>query len=264
MSGQSIHGTWSSRWTFILAATGSAVGLGNIWKFPYITGENGGGAFVLVYLLCIAAVGLPIMIGEVMLGRRGRKNPVDSVADIAHQVGASPRWRGIGLMGVVSGLFIMSFYSVIAGWALHYSVTTVTGSYTGATAEEVGSAFGALLADPSTLLGWHTTFTLMTFAIVAAGVSKGLGAVAKYMMPFLFVALIVLLAYGAIAGDFSSAFSFLFSVDFSALTVDSLLEAMGHAFFTLSLGMGAIMAYGAYMPAKACLGKTVISINGHN
>ena len=260
MTTKSVHGVWSHRWTFILAATGSAVGLGNIWKFPYITGENGGGAFVLVYLACIAIVGIPIMMAEVFLGRAARENPINAIEDIAVKSGASARWQGIGIMGVLAGIFIMSFYSVIAGWALHYIIETASGTFTGADADKVGEQFGALLGNPSLLLGWHSAFTLMTFAIVAGGVTRGLGSVAKYMMPFLLLCLIVLLGYGIAAGDFTRSLSFLFSFNFSALTMDAVLIAMGHAFFTLSLGMGAIMAYGAYMPHKACIGRTVLTV----
>lgn len=257
---ESIHGTWSSRWTFILAATGSAVGLGNIWKFPYIAGENGGGAFVLVYLLCIVVVGIPIMMAEVFLGRNARRNPVNAVEVFTQQSGASHNWRYIGVMGVVAGLLIMSFYSVVAGWALHYVFASATGTFTDISAAGSDAFFGGLLGDTSALLGWHSTFTLMTFIIVASGVSKGLGAVAKYMMPFLFAALAVLLVYGFFAGNFKAGVAFLFTPNFSALTGDSILIAMGHAFFTLSLGMGAIMAYGAYMPSSANIGKTILTV----
>lgn len=257
---KSAHGVWSHRWTFILAATGSAVGLGNIWKFPYITGENGGGAFVLVYLLCIAIIGIPIMMAEVFLGRTARENPINAIADIASRSGTSRHWQIIGVMGVLAGIFIMSFYSVIAGWALHYIIETASGTFNNATAADVGAQFNGLLGSPSLLLGWHSAFTLMTFAIVAGGVTRGLGSVAKYMMPFLLACLVVLLGYGLTAGNFARSLEFLFSFDFAAITGDSVLIAMGHAFFTLSLGMGAIMAYGAYMPQKACIGRTVLTV----
>jgi NSS family neurotransmitter:Na+ symporter len=255
-----IHGIWSHRWTFILAATGSAVGLGNIWKFPYITGQNGGGAFVLVYLICIALIGIPIMIAEVLLGRRGRQNPVNAIDSIASESQINRSWKHIGTMGILAGVLIMSFYSVVAGWALHYLFTTALGDYSGSSAAEVGSAFDDLLANPSLLLGWHTTFSLMTFVVVAAGVNKGLGAVAKIMMPFLFIALLILVFYSASQGEFAKGFYFLFDFNFHNLTLSGVLVALGHAFFTLSLGMGAIMAYGAYMSEKACIGRTVLTI----
>ncbi len=260
MKTESVQGMWSNRWTFILAATGSAVGLGNIWKFPYIAGENGGGAFVLVYLLCIGLIGIPIMIAEVLLGKRGRRNPINAVQDIAIESNASRHWRHIGSMGVLAGVLIMSFYSVVAGWTLHYLMTTALGDHTGITGAQADSAFGGLLANPKILLTWHSVFSIMTFAIVAAGVNKGLGSVARVMMPFLLVCLVVLLGYGIVAGDFLTSVRFLFGFNFSALSADSVLIALGHAFFTLSLGMGAIMAYGAYMPGSACLGRTVLCV----
>lgn len=260
MEQRGIHGTWTNRWTFILAATGSAVGLGNIWKFPYIAGENGGGAFVLVYLLCIALIGIPVMMAEVLIGRRGRQSPINSMHFITCEAGLSRRWTSIGWMGVIAGLCIMSFYSVVAGWALKYTTVAASGAFNGASADVIGANFGSLLASPGTLIFWHTLFTLMTASVVALGVNRGLGAVAKYMMPFLFVALIALVGYSYAHGDFEKGVQFLFRFDFAALTWEGALKALGHAFFTLSLGMGAIMAYGAYMPNNASIGKTIITV----
>ncbi len=255
-----MHGVWGNRWTFILAATGSAVGLGNIWKFPYITGENGGGAFVLVYLVCIALIGIPIMIAEVLLGRRGRMSPINSMHFVTAEANLNKAWTGIGWMGVLAGLFIMSFYSVVAGWALHYVVTLASGVFEGTTAEEAGKQFSDLLANPTMLMLWHTLFAGMTAIIVAAGVTRGLAAVAKILMPFLFLSLFILLGYGVAKGDIAAGADFLFAFRFDKLSAEAVLEALGHAFFTLSLGMGAIMAYGAYMPAHASLAKTVITV----
>lgn len=260
MNQRGMHGVWSNRWTFILAATGSAVGLGNIWKFPYITGENGGGAFVLIYLLCIALIGIPVMMAEVLIGRRGRQSPINSMRFVINEAGINRGWAGIGWMGVLAGLFIMSFYSVVAGWALKYITLAASGSFKGATPEIIGDNFSTLLSEPSTLLMWHTIFTLMTCGVVALGVTRGLGAVAKYMMPFLFAVLLTLVLYSFLHGDFGSGAAFLFNFDFSALTWEGVLVALGHAFFTLSLGMGAIMAYGAYMPDHASVGKTIITV----
>ena len=152
----SIHGQWSSRWAFILAATGSAVGLGNIWKFPYIAGENGGSAFVLVYLFFIALVGIPVLMGEVLIGRRGRLNPAASVSAVADEAGASRLWSGIGWLGLSAGFLVLSFYAVIAGWALRYVFVTASGSFTGASPEAIGDIFGALLASPLQLVFWQS------------------------------------------------------------------------------------------------------------
>lgn len=260
MTQKRIHGVWTNRWTFILAATGSAVGLGNIWKFPYIVGESGGGAFVLVYLLCILLIGLPVMMAEVLIGRRGRQSPINSMKSVTQEAGLHGVWTGVGWMGVVAGLMIMAFYSVVAGWVLKYIFATASGNFAQADGVRADGAFGALLAHQGEQLLWHSVFVVMTAAVVAAGVTRGLGMVARVMMPFLFGLLILLLIYGMVKGDFARGFLFLFDFKFDALTWDAVLVAMGHSFFTLSLGMGAIMAYGAYMPDHASIGRTILTV----
>jgi NSS family neurotransmitter:Na+ symporter len=251
---------WRSRWVFILAATGSAVGLGNIWKFPYTTGENGGGAFVLVYLLCILLLGIPVMVAEVMLGRRGRQSPVNAMRQLTRDAGLHGFWNSIGWLGVVAGLIILSYYSVIAGWALAYIPEMGKGTFQGAGPLESQIFFDALLADKERLLGWQSLFMVLTVGVVACGVVKGLGVAVRILMPLLFLLLLAMLVFAYRQGDFAGAAEFLFRFDFSALTGRSVLEALGHSFFTLSLGMGAIMAYGAYMPATASIGKTVLTV----
>ena len=259
-SKESIHGVWGSRWVFILAATGSAVGLGNIWKFPYIVGENGGGAFVLIYLLCIAVVGIPIMMGEVLIGRRARQSPINALRSLASEADASPFWKYVGWMGAIAGFLILSYYSVIAGWAIMYVFRLGLGRFEGAPAEVVEESFNSLLADPLTLGLLHTAFLVATMVIVGRGVNQGIETAVKVLMPALFVLLAVLLGYSITAGDFDKGFQFLFNVDFSVITAESVLTALGHAFFTLSLGMGAIMVYGAYMPRDASIGSTVVTV----
>ena len=256
----SIHGQWSSRLMFIMAATGSAVGLGNIWKFPYITGENGGGAFVLVYLLCIAAIGIPIMMSEVMLGRRGRQSPINTMATLAAEAGKAKIWSMLGWFGVIAGFLILSYYSVIAGWALSYVFRTASGMFEGVTADGANSIFTALVSDPEKLLAWHTLFMIATTFVVARGVKNGLEKTISYLMPMLFALLIILAFYSMSTGYFMQGVSFLFSPDFSKLTAQSVLTAMGHAFFTLSLGMGAIMVYGSYLPQDTSIAKASILI----
>ncbi|MEX1031916.1 MAG: sodium-dependent transporter [Cellvibrionaceae bacterium] len=262
MENRKMHGTWASRWTFILAATGSAVGLGNIWKFPYITGENGGGAFVLVYLICIAVIGIPIMMAETMLGRRGRQSPINTMRDLTVEAGTSKAWVGIGWMGVVAGLLILSFYSVIAGWALNYIFVLADGTFVNATDETVVATFETLQANQSRMIWWHTLFIAMTLFVVIGGVTKGLGNAVRILMPILFLLLIALLIYGVSEGNFAAGFDFLFNFKFDKLTWEGVLVALGHAFFTLSLGMGAIMAYGSYMPGNAPIGKTIMVVAG--
>ncbi|MEZ5529774.1 MAG: sodium-dependent transporter [Porticoccaceae bacterium] len=259
-SKRGLHGAWSSRWTFIMAATGSAVGLGNIWKFPYITGENGGGAFVLVYLLCILLVGIPVMVAEIMLGRRGRQSPINAMRYLTEEAGLHGVWHAIGWLGVTAGLMILSYYAVIAGWALHYIGQMAAGTFQGASAEQAGAVFGQLLGDPEELIFWQSIFMLLTIGVVVGGVTRGLGVAVRILMPLLFVLLVVLLGFSIQRGDFVRGFNFLFSFNYEALTWAGVLEAMGHAFFTLSLGMGAIMAYGAYMPDHARIGRTVLAV----
>lgn len=253
-----MHGIWGGRWTFILAATGSAVGLGNLWKFPYITGENGGGAFVLVYLACILLAGIPVMLAEVLLGRKERMSPINTMAAMTDETGAPKFFRGIGWMGALSGFFILSFYSVIAGWALVYVGKIASGAFAGIDADGSGAAFGAMLADPVGLTIWHTVFMVLTGAVIARGVNKGLEATLNILMPILFVLMLILFGYSLTTPGFMQGFHFLFDFDFSKLTTESIVVALGHSFFTLSLGMGAIMAYGAYMPSKQSLGKTIL------
>lgn len=259
---QSIHGQWSSRFAFILAATGSAVGLGNIWKFPYITGENGGGAFVMVYLLCVAALGVPIMIAEIMLGRRGRKSPINTMQDLATEAGADPRWQYLGWMGMAAGFLILAYYSVIAGWAMAYIVKAFFGSFMNSNAEEIQRLFENLMASPIQQIFWHTVFMLITMQLVMRGVQGGLEKAVRFLIPTLFVILIFLVGYAMASGGYEQAMTFLFTPDFSKIDADAVLTAMGHAFFTLSLGMGAIMVYGSYLPGHVSIAKTTFFIAG--
>ncbi len=255
----SIHGMWSSRLAFILAATGSAVGLGNIWRFPYTAGEYGGGAFVLVYLLCVAAIGIPIMMAEIMLGRRGRQSPINTMLTLARQEGKATAWQLLGWMGIVAGFLILSFYSVIAGWTMAYMVRAAAGTFNGADAETVSTAFGAFVGDPERLLAWHTIFMGLVILVVARGVASGLEQAVRVMMPALFLLLVMLVGYATTTGHFDAGVAFLFRPDFSRLSGEAVLSAMGQAFFSLSLGMGAIMIYGSYLNSQASIaGNTLI------
>ena len=256
----SIHGQWSSRWIFILAATGSAVGLGNIWRFPYVTAENGGGAFVLIYLVCIVLVGLPIMMSEIMLGRRGRRSPIHTMEALAEEEGRSRHWRLVGVMGVLAGFFILTFYSIVAGWTLAYIVRAVSGMFQGVNAQETQAVFAALVSDPERLLAWHTLFMIMTVFVVARGIEQGLEQAVRYLMPALLLLLLFLVGYSLTTPGFSAALSYLFKPDFSQVGPSTILVALGQAFFSLSLGMGAIMAYGSYLSDNASIPGTTASI----
>ncbi|MFZ3205460.1 MAG: sodium-dependent transporter [Pseudomonas sp.] len=260
ISSAAARGLWSSRWVFFLAATGSAVGLGNIWKFPYITGQNGGGAFVLVYLACILAIGIPLLMAEVMIGRRGRANPEGAFAAVARKAGASRHWRWLGTLAVLTGFLILSFYAVVAGWALAYAPAAAMGSFAGLDGESSGALFGSMLGDPWKLAGYATLVLLLTLGIVALGVREGLERALRFMMPGLFVLLLILVGYAATTGHVLEAAHFLFDADFSKLSTQGVLVALGHAFFTLSLASGAMMVYGSYLPAGTSIVQTSLMV----
>ncbi|MFA7386514.1 MAG: sodium-dependent transporter [Thiohalobacteraceae bacterium] len=258
----SIHGEWSSRLAFVLAATGSAVGLGNIWRFPYLTGENGGGAFVLIYIACVILLGVPIMMAEILLGRRGRQSPINTMRTLAQEEGRSPAWQTLGWLGMTAGFLILSFYSVVGGWTLAYVLRTASGMFDGATADGVLAIFNGFVADPERLLAWHTVFMVMTTVVVARGVKSGLEQAVRFMMPTLFVLLVAMVGYAMNTGAYDQAVAYLFTPDFSKVTWGVVLSAMGQAFFSLSLGMGAIMIYGSYLSHTASIPRMSFIIAG--
>jgi len=260
LGSEASRGLWSNRWLFVLAAAGSAVGLGNIWKFPYIAGENGGGAFVLIYLVCVAVVAIPIMISEVMLGRKGRASPIHTMQKLADLSGASRKWVFIGWLGVMAGFLILSYYAVIAGWAFNYIFLSAQGTFTNVSASVVEATFNDFLSSPVELIGWQTLFMALTIWIVGRGVSKGLETAVRWFMPLLFVLLLVLLGYAFSSDGFEQGLHFMFDTRFDAVSAETWLVAMGQAFFTLSLGMGAMMAYGSYVPEDVSIGQTVVII----
>jgi NSS family neurotransmitter:Na+ symporter len=238
---------------FILAVTGSAVGLGNIWKFPYIAGQNGGGAFVLVYLVCVVVIGMPVMMSEILIGRRGRRNPVATMALLGQEEGGSRKWSWVGGMGVIGGILILSYYSVIAGWTVAYIVKSASGAFAGASAEAISGQFGNFVSSWQQVTLSHTFFMALTVFVVARGVERGLEQAVRFMVPALLLMMLVLLGYSMSTGYFGEGVAFMFTPDFSKLTWDSVLAAMGQAFFSLSIGMGAIMAYGAYLPEETSI-----------
>ena len=191
MSNKQHHAQWGSRVGFIMAAVGSAVGLGNIWKFPYMVGESGGSAFVLAYLVCIALIGFPILVAEWMIGRRGQRNPMDSFANVAVSEGRSRNWAVVGVVGILGAFLILSFYSVIGGWALNYMTKLASGDFTGLDGAAVEGVFNTMLASPGTLTIWHTVFMLITGGIVALGVTGGIEKASKVMIPLLALILFI-------------------------------------------------------------------------
>lgn len=250
------RGHWSSRLGFIMAAAGSAVGLGNIWKFPYITGMHGGGAFVLFYLFCIAVIGIPIMLAEMVIGRHTHKDPVGAFRKLR----GGP-WTMVGWLGVTAGFVILSYYAVVAGWAVDYLWLALKGTFSGKNAHEVPELFGALLASDLSQLFWQAVFMVATVWIVLGGVSKGLERANKLMMPVLLLILVGLAVRGLFSPGGSQALTFLFTPDWQKLDAAAMLEAMGHAFFSLSLGMGAILTYGSYADEGTNLPNVALTVS---
>jgi len=253
--------TWSSGWTFILAAVGAAVGLGNIWRFPYVVGENGGAAFILVYVVCVVFVAIPILIGELMIGRRGSNSPPVAMGRVASEAGRSKLWTLVAWLGLVAGFLIATYYSVIAGWTLAYIPKAIS-SYGGATAAEVGAQFDALQASPGAMVGWHTLFLIITMTIVGRGLHGGIEKAVTVLMPALFAMLLLMIGYAAVEGDFAAGINFLFSADFSKIDGGSVLMAIGQAFFSIGVAMGLMMVYGAYVPKDVSLTRSAVIIAG--
>lgn len=271
---------WSNRLMFILAAVGSAIGLGNIWKFPYITGEYGGGVFVFAYLICICLIGIPIMLAEIALGRRGRKSPLNTMFQLALESGSFKAWKYLGLMGMLAGCLILSYYSVIAGEVMAYSFRAGSGIFNQQTADGIKGILTRLVADPEKLLAWHTIFMGVTMIVVARGVRGGLEKFVMVLMPALLILLLVLVGYGMNSSGFDQALDFMFTPDADKFfyarndlggylmdaagdkifTWEPMMVALGHAFFTLSLGMGAIMMYGAYLNRQVSIGQMTLII----
>lgn len=260
MDSQQQNGQWSSYLGFIFATTGAAVGLGNIWKFPYIVGENGGGAFVVVYLFCVLFIGVPLMMAEIMLGRAGKKNPALTLKNLALKQNSSKHWQWVGGIGILASVMILSYYSVIAGWALEYVLFAIKGTFNGLSASQIDTLFEELMASPYTLAFWHTLIIVCTLAVVAMGVEKGLERAVKFLFPAMLSLLLIIVGYSMGTHFFAHGLEFLFFPDFSKLTPTGVLSAVGHAFFTLSLGVGTIMIYGAYLPDHISIAKSAVFI----
>ena len=259
------HENWSSRTAFILAAVGSAVGLGNMWRFPAEAGENGGGAFVLFYIFCVLLIGLPVLLSEVLVGRHGQANAPESVRRLARDSNASEGWSVLASMGVFAAFLILSFYCVVGGWVLYYigvffgdlfQTGLTGGAFEGRAASDIEGLMPGLFGDGQLMIGLNLGFLALTMFFVARGVSSGIEWVAVYLMPLFFVLFLGITIYGAFSGNFSEAVSYLFTFDFSKLTGEVMLAAVGQAFFSLSLGVAGMMTYGAYANRDTNLGET--------
>ncbi|NRA43192.1 MAG: sodium-dependent transporter, partial [Pseudomonadales bacterium] len=263
---------WSSRLAFIFAATGFAVGLGNIWKFPYMVGENGGAAFVLIYLACIILVGIPILKSEMLIGRRGGQSPNTSFADLARKEDASPRWSLVGIAGAFACFVVLSFYSVVGGWSIYYLVNAITQTIGNDQASVVNTFEHLLSQDWQANVMYHSIFLALVALVVLAGIRRGIERAVSLIMPVMFVILLVLLAYAASLPGFADALSYMFKFDLQSLAYNEAgafswgrlgqvaLSALGHSFFTLSVGFAVMVTYAAHLPKSVSIPNTAFVI----
>ncbi|MDY6843656.1 MAG: sodium-dependent transporter [Thermodesulfobacteriota bacterium] len=250
---------WASKIGFILAAAGSAIGLGNIWRFPYLTGKYGGGAFVLIYIVCIAFVAIPIMVAEIVIGRKTQKNVVGAFWELK---GIGNRWQVIGWLGMISGFVILSYYSIVGGWIIDYVVKSFTFTFQDKTPENISFMFNSLLSSPYKQVTWHALFIFINIGVVFGGIEHGIERWNKLMMPSLFFLLIVLLVNSLLSDGVKEGLIFLYYPDFSKVNITMVLECIGQAFFSLSVGMGAMITYGSYLKKDAHIPKAALSVAG--
>lgn len=248
---------WGTRLGFILAAAGSAIGLGTLWMFPYVTGKNGGGLFVLIYACCTLLIGIPVFMAELVLGRRAQRGAVGIFADLAHN---STLWKSVGWLGVITSFLIMSYYSVIAGWGLNYVLMSLSQSYKHLSPQEITDVFEKLSSSGDITLFWHFAFTALTIAVVYQGIRQGIEYWSKFMTSGLFILLVALCAYSVTLDGFSEAFRFIFYPDFAKFKPSGAIEALGLSLFTLSLGQGIMLTYGSYMKGDDDIPKTALIV----
>ncbi|MEP4485682.1 MAG: sodium-dependent transporter [Halioglobus sp.] len=251
---------WSSRFAFLMASVGFAVGLGNIWRFPYVTGENGGAAFVIIYLACAFGIGVPILIAELMIGRRGQASPPIAMENVATQSDRSPQWKWVGGMGLLAAYTIEIVYAVVVGWVLWYLFKAITTGFVGVDAVSASTDFAAVLSDNMGMLFWTLMGLAITGLIIYSGLKDGIERAVSFMMPLMFILLLGLAGYNVFAGGFTEALSWLFTPDFSKVGPETVLAAIGQAFFSIGVAMGGMMTYGAYLPRSISITQSVLII----
>jgi len=252
--GKAHHVKWSSRSAFLLAAIGAAVGLGNLWRFPYIAGENGGGAFVLIYIGFVIVLGVPLIMAELALGRAGKMSAIGTMVNMI-RAGAHPFWKLLGWLSLLIPLLGLTYYSIVAGWSLDYIYKAVTGVFAGVDGAGSGAIFQDMQDSWQRMTFWHTLHMVAVIGVVSLGVRTGLETAVKFMMPALFIILAFLSIYSMVTGNGAEAFHFLFNPDFSVVTGHTVLMALGQALFSLAIGVGAMITYGAYLPDDVSIPK---------
>ena len=254
---ESSRANFGSKLGAILAAAGSAVGLGNVWRFPYEAGNNGGAAFIIIYLVCVLILGLPIMISEFILGRHSKASTGGAYAILS----PGTQWKWVGYMGVLTGFLILGYYVVVAGWTLEYIMQSALGNFNGKSAQDFISMFNVFSSNPWRPLIWVVVFTLLTHFIIVKGVKNGIEKSAKLLMPILFILVVLLGICSLTLPGAEKGVEFLFMPDFSKVTGSVVLGAMGQAFFSLSLGMGCLSTYASYFGPETKLGNTAVSVS---
>lgn len=254
------HQRWSSKAAFLLATAGASVGLGNLWRFPYLAGSEGGAAFVLIYVGFVFLIGVPIITAEIALGRMGGLAPIGTIARIAKAEGRSGFWRAIGYLSLAVPFFGFTYYSVVAGWSVAYTGKAFSGALAGLSAGASPAAFAAFAASPAASLLFQGLVIFLTALVVGRGLHDGIERAAKVLMPLLFLILLFLAGYNALTADFAGAFRFLFAPDFSSLSGASVMHALGQAFFSVGVGVGFMITYGAYLPKAASIPKAAAQI----
>ena len=251
---------WSSRFAFLMASVGFAVGLGNIWRFPYVTGENGGAAFVVIYLACAFGIGVPILMAELLIGRRGQGSPPTAMANVAAQSGKSRQWKWVGGMGLLAAYTIEIVYAVVVGWVLWYLFKAVTTGFVGVDATLANAEFASVLDSNLGMVAWTLVGLAITGFIIYSGLENGIERAVKIMMPMMFVLLLGLAGYNYFAGGFAEAVQWLFTPDFSEIGPGTVLAAIGQAFFSIGVAMGGMMTYGSYLPRSISITQSVVIV----
>ena len=254
--------SWSSRTGFLFAAIGFAVGLGNIWRFHWVVGENGGSAFVLVYLLCVVAIGIPILMAELLIGRRGQGSPPAALEHLATEQGVTKQWRWLGNLNLLTAFLIQIVYTVVIGWVLYYLYVSVFQGFDGLTAISSKAAFGDVKADPGLMMVWTGVALALACGIVFSGVEKGIEPAVRVLMPMLFLLLVGLAIFNAFHDGFVDALAYLFTPDFSKVTGATVLAAVGQAFFSIGVAMAGMMMFAAYLPKDVSIGQSAGIIVG--
>ncbi|MFT7319345.1 sodium-dependent transporter [Congregibacter sp.] len=255
---------WSSRLTFLMASVGFAVGLGNIWRFPYVVGENGGSAFILIYLTFAILIGVPLVMAEWTIGRRGNDatSASGSFRGVATQSGASTKWGAVGGIAVLAVFMLMLIYTTIAGWTMDYFVRAASGAFEGITSETSAAAYEDLMASPWRLVFWHTVVVVLTVYINSRGLHGGIEKAVNILMPALFLSLVIMVGYAAVVGDMAAAANFLLTPDFSKVTGETVLMALGQAFFSIGIAMAVMITYGSYMDQSTSIAQNAVIVVG--